>query len=209
MKEKNTKRGQGRPMAQIVGIHVVMDGILSKKTLVDANKKVCRGLTVQKHMDWDMFQHKTNKAGEEIGFPHVNKETARRNSVLVCLPIKLKPKNRKGLGAPAKLYASRAWLAANPGAVDEYLASNERAFKATRKTPKAKTPKAKTPRKSKGLETAATSPVTVPVIDATSPETKAYEATKAELTAPVPVVDIAPAPETPAPETVAETVAVS
>lgn len=220
---KQNKRGQGRPMKDVNGIHAnLIDGIFTKRDLVKANKGNCTPLTVQKHMDWDMYAHSKNKAGEEIGFPHVDKETKRRNSVLVLLSIKAAPKNRKGLGRKQNLFANRTWLTANPNAIADYLAANPTTAtaKKTKATKAPKTAKARKARKTKApAPVTPTAPLTVPAVDCVSPETKAYEATKAALTAPetapvtVPAVDItpAPAPETaPAPEAVAaETAAVA
>jgi hypothetical protein len=219
---KSNKRGQGRPMAEIVGIHTAIEGIISKRDIVKANKGNCTPLTAQKHMDWDMFVHAKNKKGEEIGFPHVEKDQPRRNSVLVCLKITAPPKNRKGLGRKQYLYANRTWLAANPDAIEKFIAANPTAQTAPAKKTVAKATR-KT-RKGKVLNAAKTSKVTVPVND--TPTADALEAQKTALglnaPATVPAVEITPASEpapvevpaapveTPAPEAVAaETAAVA
>lgn len=191
--KSEAKRGQGRPMA-------VINWPASKFTRTDVFERMdgkCTPLTVQKHLDWDMFAHVKDKDGNEK-FCNVDKTKLRRNSLLVLLPERREPNSVNGLGAKQKVFALRASVANHPEWLEVKAAKTAKVKPAkTVKTPK--TPKVKMPKA-----------VTVPVVDAVSPATKQYEEIKNILAQPTPVV---PAPEVtaPAPEavTVPEPAAVS
>ena len=211
---KTVKRGQGRPMKEITWPVAKF----TRGEICALNAKSCEPLTVQKHMDWDMYSHAKNSKGEEIGFPNVDKNTLHRNSVIVRLKELREPKNKSGLGRKQFVYLLRAKLAEFPDSIPAPAGWTPAKAVKTPATPKVKTKKGgkkakttKTPKakKNKVLTEAETSTVTVPVLDVTSPETTAYEAQKASLLAPTVAPEIPAEPAPAAPEVPAETAPVS
>jgi hypothetical protein len=194
---KSEKRGQGRPMAVISW----PTGKFTRTDVFERMKDKCEPLTVQKHLDWDMFAHVKDKDGNEK-FCNVDKTKLRRNSLLVLLPERREPNSANGLGAKQKVFALRTSVANHPEWLEVKAAKPAKVKPAKTKTVKVKPAKTKTV-KAKALKTASKSTMTVPVVDAVSPATKQYEEIKNILAQPTPVVPV-PVPEVtaPAPEAV-------